>query len=137
MKSVRDRDESVGEIALFQQSLNPDYEVKAATSVLVMNRPIKYGARVLEGPKHATAFVKLMSVTRSDARGQILISRMKTPTGASCTVPSFWNRALRINNRGSFGKAGESHIFQCQCLFGIAQHADEENDPRVHPCFRT
>ena len=39
-KSVKDRDESVGEIAMFQQSLNPDYDVKAAMLVVVMNRPI-------------------------------------------------------------------------------------------------
>jgi hypothetical protein len=38
-KSVKDRDESFGDIAMFQQSLNPDYAVKAAMSVVVMKRP--------------------------------------------------------------------------------------------------
>jgi hypothetical protein len=36
-KSVKDRDEPVGQIAMFQQSLNPDYDVK--TAIVVMNRP--------------------------------------------------------------------------------------------------
>jgi hypothetical protein len=38
-KLVKDRDESVVEIAMFQQSLNPDYDVKAAMSVVDMKRP--------------------------------------------------------------------------------------------------
>jgi len=49
-KSVKDRDEFVGEIAMFQESLNPDYDVKAARSVVVMKAANYYnaGARVLE-----------------------------------------------------------------------------------------
>jgi hypothetical protein len=38
-KSVKDRDESVGEIAVFQQTLNLEYDVRATMSVVVMNRP--------------------------------------------------------------------------------------------------
>jgi len=47
---VKDRDEFVGEIAMFQESLNPDYDVKAARSVVVMKAANYYnaGARVLE-----------------------------------------------------------------------------------------
>jgi hypothetical protein len=38
-KPMKDRHESAGESAIFQLSFNPDYDVKAAMTVVVMNRP--------------------------------------------------------------------------------------------------